>query len=102
MYLDRLDENGQFVSERIRHYFLSVESENGRTYDSDVFDVSCGQTDENGTAILRVTSKREDVSHIYLRIIRTEENGESYEACVANIGIDVTAGHHSIRAGLVH
>ena len=26
VYLDRLDENGQFVSERIRDYFLSVES----------------------------------------------------------------------------
>ena len=97
VYLDRLDENGQFVSERIRDYFLSVESENGRTYDSDVFDVSCGQTDENGTAILRVTSKREDVSHIYLRIMRTDENGESYEACAANIGIDVTAGYYFIE-----
>ena len=97
VYLDRLDENGQFVSERIRDYFLSVESENGRTYDSDVFDVSCGQTDENGTAILRVTSKREDVSHIYLRIMRTDENGESYEVCAANIGIDVTAGYYFIE-----
>lgn len=97
VYLDRLDENGQFVSERIRDYSLSVESENGRTYDSDVFDVSCGQTDENGTAILRVTSKREDVSHIYLRIMREDENGESYEACATDIGIDVTVGYYFIE-----
>ena len=97
VYLDRLDENGQFVSERIRDYSLSVESENGRTYDSDVFDVSCGQTDENGTAILRVTSKREDVSHIYLRIMRRDENGESYEACATDIGINVTGGYYFIE-----